>query len=49
MTVEVMFSWIRDVWASDESRAGLEKAKADYPDLYEEALALAHEASLNQN
>jgi hypothetical protein len=48
MTIEVMFSWIREVWALEESKAELEKAKAEYPDLYEEALAMAHEASLNQ-
>ena len=48
MTIEVMFYLIRKAREADEARAELEKAKADYPDLYEEALAMAHEASLNQ-
>jgi hypothetical protein len=48
MTIEVMFYLIRKVRESEEAKAELEKAKADYPDLYEEALAMAHEASLNQ-
>jgi hypothetical protein len=57
MTIEAMFHLIRQVWSDsmsddgsiwERSNAELKKAKADHPDLYEEALALAHEASVNQ-
>jgi hypothetical protein len=34
------------IW--ERSNAELQKAKADYPDLYDEALAMAYEASVNQ-
>jgi hypothetical protein len=57
MTIEAMFHLIRQVWSDSMSDAGsiwersnaeLKKAKSEYPDLYEEALALAYEARLNQ-
>lgn len=57
MSIEEMFHLIRQVWSDsmsdngaiwERSNAELQKAKADYPDLYDEALAMAYEASVNQ-
>jgi hypothetical protein len=57
MTIEEMFHLIRQVWSDsmsddgsiwERSNAELKKAKADHPDLYEEALAMAYESSINQ-
>jgi len=57
MDITKMFHLIRQVWSDsmsdngaiwERSNAELQKAKADYPDLYDEALAMAYEASVNQ-
>ncbi len=57
MTIEAMFRLIRQVWSDsmsddgsiwDRSNAELKTARAKYPDIYEEALTLAHEAHINQ-
>jgi hypothetical protein len=57
MTIEAMFHLIRQVWSDsmsddgsiwDRSNAELKKARAEYPDIYEEALTMAHEARMNQ-
>jgi|AntAceMinimDraft_5_1070358.scaffolds.fasta_scaffold04139_1 hypothetical protein len=57
MGITEMFQLIRQVWSDsmsdngaiwERSNAELQNAKANYPDLYEEALAMAYEASVNQ-
>jgi hypothetical protein len=57
MDITKMFHLIRQVWSDsmsdngaiwERSNAELQKAKEDYPDLYDEALAMAYEASVNQ-
>lgn len=56
MDITEMVALIRRVWSDsmsdngaiwEKSNAELNTAKAEYPDLYEEALALAHELALN--
>lgn len=56
MDITEMVALIRRVWSDsmsdngaiwEKSNAELKTAKAEHPDLYEEALALAHELSLN--
>jgi hypothetical protein len=57
MTIEEMVRLIRQVWSDsmsdsgaiwERSNAELVKAKASDPELYEEALAMAYEAGVNQ-
>lgn len=57
MDITEMYNLIRRVWSDamsdngaiwSKSNAELEKAKAEYPEVYDEALALAREASLNE-
>ena len=56
MSIEEMFHLIRQVWSDsmsdngaiwERSNAELQKAKADNPELYDEALALAYETGIN--
>lgn len=58
MDITEMVSLIRRVWSDsmsdngaiwEKSNAELNTAKADYPELYEEALALAYELELNRS
>jgi len=58
MDITEMFHLIRQVWSDsmsdngaiwEKSNAELNTAKAEYPEVYEEALAMAYEASMNQH
>lgn len=58
MDITEMVSLIRRVWSDsmsdngaiwEKSNAELNTAKADYPELYEEGLALAYELELNRS
>lgn len=58
MDITEMFHLIRQVWSDsmsdngaiwEKSNAELNTAKVEYPEVYEEALAMAYEASMNQH